>query len=195
MIIIISAFLLNSSSLHWSTLVHQLISDNIVDNNMITHVLQYYQIELGCYIHQLLWTEASRSDALEMVLHHLITICLLVLSYLTNFTRVGASILFIHDLADIFLETAKVLNYTSQAPGHQNNYSFVMFQVISPYAEINYLSAPFAEEVLWRMCFWFVVSTMNRILHHYFWYYYHFYNFYYFTIINDKSKNTITTAR
>ena len=54
--------------------------------------MQYYHIELGCYLHQLLWTEVSRSDALEMILHHLITICLLIFSYLTNFTRIGLSI-------------------------------------------------------------------------------------------------------
>ena len=32
----------------------------------------YYTLELGCYIHQLMWTEVSRSDALEMILHHLV---------------------------------------------------------------------------------------------------------------------------
>jgi len=79
----------------------------------------YYQIELGCYIHQLFWTEVTRSDALEMIAHHLVTISLLVLSYLTNFTRIGAYILFIHDLADIFLETAKVFNYSSKPIGHR----------------------------------------------------------------------------
>ena len=65
-----------------------------------------------------MWTEVSRSDALEMIIHHIVTICLLITSFLTNFTRIGGIILFIHDLADIFLETAKVLNYTSHGKGH-----------------------------------------------------------------------------
>jgi len=47
----------------------------------------YYQVELGAYIHQLLWTEVSRSDAYEMIIHHVTTISLITFSYLTNYTR------------------------------------------------------------------------------------------------------------
>jgi hypothetical protein len=74
----------------------------------------YYQVELGSYIHQLLWTEVSRSDSLQMILHHLTTIALIVFSYLANYTRIGASILLLHDTADVFLEGAKVCHYISQ---------------------------------------------------------------------------------
>lgn len=76
----------------------------------------YYQIELGCYIHQLHWTEVNRSDAAEMIIHHVITIGLILGSYLNNFTRVGTSILLCHDFADIFLEVGKCFNYTSKTP-------------------------------------------------------------------------------
>lgn len=96
----------------------------------------YYQIELGCYIHQLLWTEVSRSDAVEMIVHHIVTILLIVFSYHTNFTRFGATILFLHDISDVFLEFAKVLNYTSKGRGNRwiKQYSvvdalFVLFAV------------------------------------------------------------------
>ena len=75
----------------------------------------YYQVELGCYFHQLMWTEIHRSDAAEMILHHLTTIALVMSSYLTNFTRIGSSILLLHDLSDVFLESAKVMNYISLA--------------------------------------------------------------------------------
>ena len=77
----------------------------------------YYQAELGAYFHQLLWTEVSRSDALEMIIHHFVTIFLVTLSYLTNFTRIGTAILLLHDSADVFLESAKVFNYVSKTPG------------------------------------------------------------------------------
>lgn len=79
----------------------------------------YYQIELGCYLHQLHWTEVSRSDAFEMILHHCITITLIVTSYLQNFTRIGSSILLVHDFADIFLEVGKCFNYTSKTPEYK----------------------------------------------------------------------------
>ena len=50
----------------------------------------------------------SRSDALEMILHHLTTTLLLVFSFVSNHTRVGSSILLLHDSSDVFLESAKV---------------------------------------------------------------------------------------
>lgn len=78
----------------------------------------YYHVELGCYIHQLLWTEVNRSDAMQMIFHHFVTILLLVTSYLNNYTRIGASILLIHDIPDILLEGAKCLNYTAKAKGN-----------------------------------------------------------------------------
>lgn len=74
----------------------------------------YYFVELGAYIHQIMWTEVHRSDALEMLVHHFATIGLIVLSYLANLTRVGAVILFLHDISDVFLEAAKCFNYAAK---------------------------------------------------------------------------------
>lgn len=82
-------------------------------------IIFYYQIELGSYIHQAMWTEVTRSDAAEMLLHHFTTILLILMSYLTNFTRIGSSILLVHDLADIFLESGKCFVYISKAKGNK----------------------------------------------------------------------------
>lgn len=79
----------------------------------------FYVIELGAYLHQLAWTEVSRSDATEMILHHLVTILLITCSYLSNFSRIGSIIILLHDTADIFLECAKCLNYTGKTKGHE----------------------------------------------------------------------------
>lgn len=95
---------------HWSNWPHQPV------NPMI---LLYYQLELGCYIHQLMWTEVTRSDAKEMIIHHLTTILLITISHLNQFNRVGSSILIIHDSADIFLESGKIFNYISKAEGRK----------------------------------------------------------------------------
>lgn len=81
--------------------------------------LFYYHIELGSYVHQLLWTEVNLSDFWEMFAHHIITIALIVTSFITNYWRVGTSILFLHDLSDVFLEGCKVLNYTSKPPSRR----------------------------------------------------------------------------
>lgn len=79
----------------------------------------YYLVELGAYLHQLAWTEVTRSDATEMIIHHIVTILLIAISYLTNFVRVGTVVLFLHDISDILLESAKCINYASKAKGHE----------------------------------------------------------------------------
>lgn len=82
-------------------------------------VLFYYLVELGAYLHQLAWTEVTRSDAAEMIVHHMVTILLIVFSYLLNFSRIGSIILLLHDLSDVFLESAKCFNYISKAKGRK----------------------------------------------------------------------------
>lgn len=79
----------------------------------------YYLVELGCYLHQLLWTEVTRKDSLEMITHHFVTIFLIIFSYTSNFTRVGSTVLILHDTADIFLELAKCFNYMSKVKGQE----------------------------------------------------------------------------
>ena len=76
----------------------------------------YYQAEIGAYFHQLLYTEVSRSDSTEMIIHHFVTLCLLIGSYMTNFTRMGSFIIILHDFADIFLELGKSIIWVYTPP-------------------------------------------------------------------------------
>jgi len=46
-----------------------------------------------------------------MMSHHIITIALLISSYITNFTRVGCLILVLMDWCDVWLAFAKMLRY------------------------------------------------------------------------------------
>ncbi|KAK3404536.1 hypothetical protein EUGRSUZ_K00842 [Eucalyptus grandis] len=46
-----------------------------------------------------------------MMSHHVITVFLIDYSYLTSFFQVGAIVLALHDVSDVFLEAAKVLGY------------------------------------------------------------------------------------
>jgi len=75
----------------------------------------YYMLELSLYwsltISQ--FTDVKRKDFWEMFVHHLTTISLLCFSWTCNLTRVGTLVMVIHDIADIFLEAAKMCKYTN----------------------------------------------------------------------------------
>ena len=76
----------------------------------------YYNVQLACYFHQLLWTEVNRSDAQVFVIHHISTIVLIVASHLAKFYRIGVVTFMLLDISDVFLESAKCFNYASRAP-------------------------------------------------------------------------------
>jgi ceramide synthetase len=67
------------------------------------------------------------------MLHHIATISLIGLSYLTSFTRIGATIFLTHDIADIFLESAKCINYTARTQGrkHLSIYCDILFGIFA----------------------------------------------------------------
>jgi len=148
----------------------------------------YYQIELGCYIHQLLWTEVSRSDAVEMIVHHIVTILLIVFSYHTNFTRFGATILFLHDISDVFLEFAKVLNYSSTGRGNRWIKSYNLVDAVFVLFAVTFLVTRlylYPKYILWTVvvhgidkygcdfmgCYVFIGLLTALQLLHVFWFY------------------------
>ncbi|UIZ28626.1 hypothetical protein KXD40_009233 [Peronospora effusa] len=53
----------------------------------------------------------KRKDNAEMLVHHFATISLMVFSYYFDLTKMGLSVLMIHDVNDLLLETAKVFVY------------------------------------------------------------------------------------
>lgn len=77
----------------------------------------YHNIQLGCYIHQLMWTEVSRADSMVDIVHHVTTIILIFLSHTQHILRTGTATMFLHDVSDIFLESAKCFNYAATSKG------------------------------------------------------------------------------
>ncbi|CAO1613653.1 unnamed protein product [Parajaminaea phylloscopi] len=73
----------------------------------------YYLTQCAYWFHMLLVinVEARRKDHWQMLSHHVITICLIVGSYCTHFTRVGNAVLCLMDPSDILLDLAKCLRY------------------------------------------------------------------------------------
>jgi len=80
-------------------------------------ILFYYIVELGLYIHFLIYTEVQRSDTIEMIIHHVLTILLIIFSHIAHWSKIGSLFLILHDTSDVFLESAKIFNYISKVKG------------------------------------------------------------------------------
>ncbi|KAK5059741.1 hypothetical protein LTR84_009624 [Exophiala bonariae] len=75
----------------------------------------YYLLQASYWAQQaiviLLVLEKPRKDFKELVLHHIITLSLIGLSYRFHFARMGIAVYITHDISDFFLATSKTLNY------------------------------------------------------------------------------------
>jgi acyl-CoA-dependent ceramide synthase len=68
----------------------------------------YYLVQIAFWLQQIIVIniEKRRKDYYQMFIHHIVTIALMVLSYLFNLTRVGTATLCVMDLADIVLSAS-----------------------------------------------------------------------------------------
>jgi len=60
-------------------------------------------------------TSPRKKDFHEMILHHVVTAALVILSYASGWIRVGVVIMVLFDIADPFLHAAKTVNYLKEA--------------------------------------------------------------------------------
>lgn len=97
---------------------------------LIDEIYYYYLIEIGFYLSLIisLFVDVKRKDFWQMVVHHIVTVMLTTFSYNAGFFRIGCVIILLHDLADIFLESAKVLNYAKWEAAC--NIGFIFFAVV-----------------------------------------------------------------
>eukprot|EP00658_Telonema_sp_P-2_P071143 TRINITY_DN60454_c0_g1_i2.p1 TRINITY_DN60454_c0_g1~~TRINITY_DN60454_c0_g1_i2.p1 ORF type:complete len:389 (+),score=95.63 TRINITY_DN60454_c0_g1_i2:131-1168(+) len=58
-----------------------------------------------------IWVFQPQSDYFVMLIHHIVTIALIVISLQNNFLRFGLAVLWIHDLSDIPIDMLKLTNY------------------------------------------------------------------------------------
>uniref|UniRef100_UPI00358FB63C ceramide synthase 2 n=1 Tax=Myxine glutinosa TaxID=7769 RepID=UPI00358FB63C len=89
----------------------------------------YYMLELGFYL-SLLFSVAfdvKRKDFKEQLIHHFATITLISFSYVVNLIRAGTLIMLVHDVADFFLESAKMFLYADWKRS-----SHVLFMIFTP---------------------------------------------------------------
>lgn len=86
------------------------------DNVIPFRVRMYYYFEISHYISSILFifVEPIMSDFYQMLLHHFITLTLLFISYHVNLLRYGMAIMLLHDIADPFMEIAKIFVYSGK---------------------------------------------------------------------------------
>lgn len=97
-----------------------------------------YTIQLAFYTMSLFLLFAEkvfmRSDFMEYLVHHCVTIALMSFSWVAYFHRIGSLVLILHDVGDIFLSLAKCLNYIKKE--FLCNLSFVMFVILFIYPRL-----------------------------------------------------------
>ncbi len=83
------------------------------EHSITDDIRTYYLVEVGFYFSLLFsqFFDVQRSDFWEMFAHHMATLSLLGLSWTCNLFRVGTLVIWVHDCADVFLESAKMFKY------------------------------------------------------------------------------------
>jgi hypothetical protein len=112
----------------------------------------FYLFQLAIWVYTAFsckWIESRRKDYLEMMVHHVATICLVSASFLYHEHNIGLVILFIHDFSDVILDLMKLLNYLKL----ENSHGFYMVEtafalnvvIVWPYMRLYY----FPVHVFW----------------------------------------------
>ena len=81
----------------------------------IFYLKEYFMMQLGYHFHSLIIqvTGKIRSDFMEMLLHHSLTVMLVSLAYLMNYLPISLLILYCHDISDAFICFTRVFVDTS----------------------------------------------------------------------------------
>ncbi|BGP10383.1 sphingosine N-acyltransferase lag1 [Rhodotorula toruloides] len=108
----------------------------------------YYLLQFSYWLQQMivlvLGLEKPRSDFMELVIHHIVTLWLVGWSYMINLTMIGTAIFVSMDLPDICLAVSKCLNYLDLQ--RTSEVSFVFFLVVWHYMR-HYLNL----RILWSV--------------------------------------------
>ncbi|CAI0447181.1 unnamed protein product [Linum tenue] len=98
----------------------QLYFRGLPNQELKLSIMLYYMCQCGFYLYSIpaliLW-ETRRKDFSVMMSHHVVTVALIGISYVTSFFRIGTIILALHDASDVFLEAAKIFNKTRKELG------------------------------------------------------------------------------
>lgn len=96
----------------------------------------YYLLQLAYWLQQIIVLafklEKPRKDYNELIIHHVVTVSLVLLSYYFNFTLVGNAVFLTMDISDVWLSASKMLNYHPKTV-KLSEFVFAIFVVIWTY--------------------------------------------------------------
>ena len=81
----------------------------------------FYMLQLGYHLQSIGWhfVEERRPDFATMMVHHVVTVMLIVGSYVSHFSRIGMLVLLVHDSSDIFVCITKCFHMCGwKKPAH-----------------------------------------------------------------------------
>ena len=73
-----------------------------------------YFLECAFYVHSIYATfcmDQIRKDFIAMIIHHVLTIALIMFSYSTRYHKIGLLVMFFHDISDVIMEFSKINYY------------------------------------------------------------------------------------
>ena len=87
---------------------------NYPHHHVSNDIWWYYMLELSLNLSlsiSIMIFDTKRKDFFVMLVHHLMTVLLISLSWSLNFFKVGTLVMVCHDCADVWLESAKMCRY------------------------------------------------------------------------------------
>ncbi|XP_060272173.1 ceramide synthase 1 isoform X2 [Ovis aries] len=105
----------------------------------------------GHSIYATLYLDAWRKDSVVMLVHHVVTLVLIVSSYAFRYHKVGILVLFLHDISDVQLEFTKLnVYFKSRGGAHQRLHALA--------ADLGCLS--FCLSWFWFRLYWFPLKVL-----------------------------------
>ncbi|XP_034035728.1 ceramide synthase 1 isoform X1 [Thalassophryne amazonica] len=119
-----------------------------------TDIAIAYLIQGSFYGHSIyatVYMDAWRKDSAVMVVHHIITLALIIFSYAFRYHNIGILVLFLHDINDIQLEFTKLNIYLKSRGGGYH----LLNDVLS-----NMGSISFSITWFWFRLYWFPLKVL-----------------------------------
>ena len=174
-----------------------------IDNSTVPNLGMYQMIQLGFHAHILVthFTENPKKNYIEMLLHHTLTILLIVLGYFFNMHNGASMTLLVHDVSDIFVSAARAMMDTNYKGALL--FFYAMLMITWGYLRLYVFPFHLVFPTMWSTDFdstnglpgFYIMSSMANFL-----LFMHFYWFFmlgkigYGFIVNKKLKDLVEEA-